>query len=128
MNREQKRAEHALATWSGLADDARRDPNVTVDDFRTLANGFGPQILRSGLVAAVAFVRRYRNQEAANRLLRHLAGADIPALTGTAPNALLAKVSTLNAADYMLATREALHVALWLRRAGQAGAEAEAEA
>lgn len=124
MNREQKRAEHALRTWKALEGESKRE----VDDFRTLANGFGPQILRSGLVAAVAFVRRYRNQEAANRLLRHLAGADIPALTGTAPNALLAKVSTLNAADYMLATREALHVALWLRRAGQAGAEAEAEA
>ncbi len=95
------------------------------DNYRTLINGFGPNIIRSGLVAAFAFVQRYHDKDARTLFLQQLAEGDalahVPALADSnGAEKLLGNVRKLPADSYMLATREALRLALWLKRAAQA--------
>lgn len=117
LTRAQKRARHALATWRKTElDDALRA------DYRTLAHGFGAQVLRSGLLAAVAFARRYRNPKAADLMLDALFDDEVMSvarLRGTRADALVDAVAALDATAYMLATREVLAALVWFRRAAQ---------
>ncbi len=53
-------------------------------------------------------------------LLGHLAAAGVPGLEGAAANDVAKRVRELDADAYMIATRETLQVAVWLKRAVQA--------
>ena len=93
-----------------------------------MVQDFGATVMRNGLAAALAFVAR-RKGEAPSIFLAQLANADIPGLEKTRDGAgLLAAVCKLDVDEYMLATREVLHLAVWLRRAVQAAAALDQQA
>lgn len=113
MTRDQQRAQHAYQCVGKVEENNRKDYKVQV-------NSFGANVLRSGLAAAVGFLER----DKASLFLEHLAGANIPNLEG-AGDKFPERVRELPLAEYMLATREALKMALWFRRAVQAQAWGE---
>lgn len=103
-------------------------------EYKTQVHSLGANVLRSGLSAAVAFVQRSaqakndQQSAAAKRLLTHLATAELPGLDRLAQNvadddvdgpAVGAAVRGLDLDTYMLASREALAVVTWLKRAAQ---------
>lgn len=110
--RDQRRALYAYNSVSEVPEHQRRDYKIVVNDF-------GANVLRGGLCAAIAGLER----EKAGRgglLLEHLAGAGIPGLEGVSPDDLPGRVRTLDVEAYMIATREVLQIAAWLKRAAQA--------
>ncbi len=109
--RDQRRALHAYEAVSQVPKDRQKDYKIEVNDL-------GANILRSGLCAALAAVQRLG--ERGNLLLAHLAGADIPGLGGIPAQDLPRRVRELDADAYMMATREMLQIATWLKRAVQA--------
>ncbi len=113
QTRDQVRACHAYA----CVDRARAMSSKSQQSYRSQVNDLGATIMRNGLVAALAFVSR-RGDEAAIALLGDLAGYDTHGL-GRQDNgeALAAAVCTLDVDRYMLATRDLLALAVWLRRA-----------
>jgi CRISPR-associated protein Cmr5 len=115
--RDQARAQHAYV----CVGEAARSQDF--ESYTALVNGFGATVMRNGLVAAVAFVRR-RSDGAANAFLGHLSHAGIPGLTGAAD--LLQEVIALDVDQYLIATRETLALAVWFRRAVQASQASEA--
>lgn len=112
--RDQRRALHAYACVRDLAD---------TRDYRNAVNDLGANILRSGLCAALAALQR-RKDNGARMVLLHLAGAGIPGLDGASDGDLAARVRDLDLDAYLIATREALRVAAWLKRAVQAKSNA----
>ncbi len=125
--REQVRAERAYVRVGEVA----RDKSGLADEYKAIANGFGALVLKNGLVAALAFVQRSGNTDARDRYLDDLAGAKVPGLEGATKTDLFQRVLALDVSAYMLATRELLAVALWLRRAAQVtleGADEKKEA
>jgi CRISPR/Cas system CMR-associated protein Cmr5 small subunit len=116
--RDQERARHAYRCVEGVADsgaDSERDYLIAVADL-------GAHILRSGLAAALASLQRERDGRG-GRVLQHLARAGLPGVQwegGDDTDDFVAAVIRLDVDGYMLATREALRVAAWLRRAAQA--------
>ena len=109
MLRDQQRALHAyecVATVNGKR-----------TEYQIAVNSLGANILRSGLCAAIASVQRLDNP---GGLLGHLAKAGVPGLDGANADDLAERVCQLDADGYMLATRELLQVATWLKRAAQA--------
>lgn len=120
LNREQRRAMHALRLWK-----TAREADWPEANYRTLVNGFGAQVLRSGLLAAVAFARRYVDDRAAAHMLSglfHPQVMSVGILHRVKPDDLIEALARLDAAAYMLATREVLAATLWLRRAVQESA------
>lgn len=124
MTRDQLRAAWAYAILDGEV--ALHNPK----DLRTLANGLPAAMLRSGLLGALAFTMRYQNDKAAAVVLDALVEGLRPLFTDRQlPSDLkgvkLAKRLTesdgdgplFNEDDYILASREALHLATWLKRA-----------
>lgn len=111
--RDQRRALYAYEAVSQVPKDRQ-----TRKDYKIAVNDLGANILRSGLCAALAAVQRLGDR--GNLLLAHLAGADIPGLTGTSAQDLPGRVRELDADAYMIATREMLQIATWLKRAVQA--------
>lgn len=111
MLRDQQRALHAYDAVGGVQKVQQRDYKIAVNDL-------GANILRSGLCAAIASVQRpgTRNEV----LLDHLATAGVPGLEGATAQNLAKKVRELDADSYMIASRELLQVATWLKRAVQA--------
>lgn len=126
--RDQQRAAHAYECVASVPDELRKD-------YKILVNDFGANVMRCGLCAALAFVQRKQGKEgeddadsgrrpgnhraeAAQRLLRHLAGAGLPGLQGTQD--LAGDIRQRGAQEYMMITREVLALSLWLRRAVQA--------
>ncbi len=107
--RDQQRALHAYDVVSSVPQNKRKNYKIAV-------NELGANILRSGLCAAIASVQRLGD----NDLLDHLASANIPGLEGTTEQNLAESVRRLDADSYMIATRELLQVASWLKRAVQA--------
>ncbi|HVA63078.1 MAG TPA: type III-B CRISPR module-associated protein Cmr5 [Terriglobales bacterium] len=87
-------------------------------DYKIAVNDLGANILRSGLCAALAALQR--REGSGEVLLEHLAGAGIPGLRDVAWNVLARRVQEIDAGAYMIATREMLQVAMWLKRAAQA--------
>lgn len=112
--RDQQRALHAYDVVSTIPETERADYKAAVQDF-------GADILRSGLCGAVAALQR--KKERGRRLLEHLASASVPGLTNGGATELPARVRSLDTAAYMLASREMLRVAQWLKRATQASWE-----
>jgi CRISPR-associated protein Cmr5 len=109
--RDQRRALHAYESVGSVPKEQRKDYEIAVNDL-------GANILRSGLCAAIAAVQRLGDR--GGLLLGHLATAGVPGLEGVAPNDLARRVRKLDADAYMIATREMLQVAIWLKRAVQA--------
>jgi CRISPR-associated protein Cmr5 len=111
MLRDQQRALHAYEAVSSVHDSQQKDYEIAVNDL-------GANILRSGLCAAIASVQRLGNR--GEVLLGHLASAGVPGLEGATAQTLAQRVRELEAESYMLATRELLSIAMWLKRAVQA--------
>ncbi len=109
-NREQLRAKHAYDVVR------RAHGGEEWSRYEGLVMGLPVVILRCGLVGAVAWLAR---NNAAGKLLMHDLSAWVPGLGGNASE-LLGRVCGLEVAPYMVATREALKVAGWLKRAAQA--------
>ena len=112
MTRDQQRALHAYECVASVKEYRK--------EYRTLVNGLGGQIIRSGLAGTMAYLERFHRKEAAAQLLEHLASAGIPGLGKIQGAELPARVRELELEPYMLATRETLKVAQWLKRAVQA--------
>jgi CRISPR-associated protein Cmr5 len=93
-------------------------PKAQQKDYEIAVNDLGANILRSGLCAAIAAVQRLGDR--GTLLLGHLATACVPGLEGAAASDLARRVQELDADAYMIATREMLRVAVWLKRAVQA--------
>ncbi len=112
--RDQQRALHAYNAVAQVQASQQKDYQIAVNDL-------GANILRSGLCAAIASVQRLgvRGQV----LLGHLASAGVPGLEGATTQNLAESVRDLDADSYMIATRELLQVATWLKRAVQANVE-----
>lgn len=113
-----ERARHAFDCAERVATDVRKA-------YRPRAHALGPNILRSGLAAAVTFLEREAGekspgQPAAQALVGHLALAKLPGLEGATASDFPGRLRALDVDDYILATREALALCLWLRRAVQA--------
>lgn len=116
--REQNRARHAYESVNSV-------PVEKLADYHIGVNDLGVNILRGGLCAALATLQRLGDRGAL--LLQHLAGSRIPGLEEVPAQDFVARVRELTAEDYMIATREALRVAMWLKRAAQARASTEGD-
>lgn len=114
--RDQRRALHAYDSVGKVPPEKQRDYKIAVNDL-------GANILRGGLCAAIAAVQRLNSR--GELLLGHLAAAGVPGLEGVAAKDLAKGVRELDADAYMIATREMLQVAVWLKRAVQATFEEE---
>lgn len=111
MQRDQQRALHAYEAVGGVQKAQQKDYQIAVKEL-------GANILRSGLCAALASVQRLGDRGSV--LLDHLAGAAVPGLQGATSSNLAKKVRELDADGYIIATREMLQIAMWLKRAVQA--------
>jgi len=111
MLRDQQRALHAYDAVSRVQQAQQKDYQIAVNDL-------GANILRSGLCAAIASVQRLGNR--GDVLLGDVATAGVPGLEGATASNLAEKIRKLDADGYMMATRELLQVATWLKRAVQA--------
>lgn len=111
LSRDQQRALHAYGCVAGVGP-ALREYKIAVD-------GLGANILRIGLCAALATLQREKG-ERGQTVLEHLASAGLPGLEGATAANLAQRVYRLDVDAYMLATREAVRVATWLKRAAQA--------
>lgn len=109
--RDQQRALHAYNAVATVQAEQQKDYGIAVKDL-------GANILRSGLCAAVAAVQRLGSR--GDVLLAHLASAGVPGLESATGENLAQRVRELDADSYMMATRELLQVAKWLKRAVQA--------
>jgi CRISPR-associated protein Cmr5 len=109
--RDQQRALHAYACVDKVPKDQQKDYNSAVNDL-------GVNVLRSGLCAALAAVQRLGKR--GELLMHHLAAASVPGLEKATAGDLTRRVRELSVDDYMIATREMLQVAMWLKRAAQA--------
>jgi CRISPR-associated protein Cmr5 len=109
--RDQRRALHAYEAVGSVQKAQQKDYQIAVNDL-------GANILRSGLCAAIASVERLGDR--GNVLLGHLASAGVPGLDGATARDLAKRVRELNVDGYMIAAREMLQVATWLKRAVQA--------
>lgn len=109
--RNQQRALHAYDAVASVERQQRPDYKIAVNDL-------GANILRSGLCAAIASVQRLGSR--GDVLLDHLASAGVPGLEGATAQDLAERVRGLDVDGYILATREILQVAMWLKRAVQA--------
>lgn len=109
--RDQRRALHAYDSVSKVPKEGRKDYEIAVNDL-------GANILRSGLCAALAAVQRLGRR--GELLLKHLAEAGVPGLEKATAEELAKRVRELDVDAYMIATREMLEVAVWLKRAVQA--------
>ena len=117
ITREQRRARTAYACVRAV-----RANEGVFNEYRTAVNGLGPNTLRSGLSAAMAFLERDRDRPAVRTLLGDLGSFHLPGLQGATADTLPDKVRALPVTEYMLATRELLKAVQWLKRACQAEA------
>lgn len=109
--RDQERALHAYEAVGNV-------PTGKWKDYEIAVNDLGANILRGGLCAALAAIQRLGDR--GKLLLDHLATASVPGLEGASADNLAERVRKLDADAYMIATREMLQVAMWLKRAVQA--------
>lgn len=109
--RDQRRAFHAYEAVANVPQAQQKDYKVAVKDL-------GANILQSGLCAALASVQRLGQR--GELLLEHLASASVSGLEGASAQDIAKRVCELDTDTYMIATREMLEVAKWLKRAVQA--------
>ena len=116
--RDQQRALHAYQVVASVPKEKHKDYKIAVADL-------GANILRSGLAAAMAALEREKDGRG-GMLLDHLARAGVPGLDAATRDDLPDRVRRLDDVDaYMIATREMIAVATWLKRAVQATFEDE---
>ncbi len=123
QTREQQRALEVYARVRAV----REDSLSLCAEYKPRVNGLGAAVLRDGLAAALSFLERERDSNAAaRRLLEDLAfclsRARLPSLAkpGLSAGSLPGDVRELDLGEYMLATRETLRLLVWFRRAVQA--------
>jgi CRISPR-associated protein Cmr5 len=109
--RDQERARFAYERVAAV-------PQAERDDYENAVLGLGADILRVGLLAALAAVQRLEKR--GERLLDDLAAAKIPGLGAKDGAQLVERARELDVDGYMIATRETLALVSWLRRACQA--------
>jgi CRISPR-associated protein Cmr5 len=109
--RDQRRALYAYEAVGQI-------PKQDQDSYKIAINDLGANILRGGLAASMAALERLGDR--GSRVLEHLAGADVPGLEGATKDKLPNRVCQLEVDSYMVATREMLAIATWLKRAAQA--------
>lgn len=112
VTRDQRFALHAYASVASVERGAQKDYKIAVHDF-------GTNVLRGGLAAAAASLER-RDDGGVRLLRQHLAKASVVGLQGADAETLPGKIRELDVDDYIMATRELLHLSLWLKRAVQA--------
>jgi CRISPR-associated protein Cmr5 len=110
--RDQRWALHAYAVVAQIPREGQKDYKIAVNDL-------GAAILRNGLSAALAGLERQKDQRGGT-LLQHLATAGVTSLADGTGEALPHRVRMLDVNGYMIATREILQLAAWLKRAAQA--------
>jgi CRISPR/Cas system CMR-associated protein Cmr5 small subunit len=106
--RDQVRAAYAYKVISTV-------PSSSQADYKIAVNNLGSNILRSGLSAALATTERRGD----TLLLKHIAEAGVPGLNGATKEDVGETIRNLDVDKYILATREILKVATWLKRAAQ---------
>jgi len=111
VTRDQRRALFAYKAVSEVSAGDR-------PDYKAAVEGLAANVLRNGLSAALAAVERLGRR--GELLLEHLAAGGLPGLEGVTGRELPDRVRRMNVDAYMLATREMLQVAAWLKRAVQA--------
>lgn len=98
------------------------------DDYRIMANDLGATILQCGLCTAIAYLQRriikghgmHKKHDMRQHIVQALATARIPSITKkTKGDDLYRVVQSLPVDAYVMATRETLRFACWLRRAVQ---------
>lgn len=115
QRRDQRWALHAYSVVGPLDKAVRDDYEIVVNDLCT-------DILRNGLSVAIVGLKR-QPRERGEIMLQHLASAGITGLQKITTREFPAKVCQLDLDTYMIATREILQLAAWLKRACQAHAE-----
>lgn len=118
LTKAQMRARHAYSSVGGVEQSLR-------DDYKILVDSFGPNIVRSGLAAAISMLERERKREkrgpTIDTLFAHIVDGGIAGLPRTvSPSDLPDRIRALDRGDYMLATRDILALVVWLKRAVQA--------
>jgi CRISPR-associated protein Cmr5 len=88
-------------------------PEDKLDGYRAAVNDLGANILRGGLAAALAALER----RSAGLVIEHLAMAGVSGLEDATREDLGARVRGLGLDQYVVASREFLQLAAWLRRA-----------
>ncbi|ATB51337.1 type III-B CRISPR module-associated protein Cmr5 [Corallococcus macrosporus] len=123
QTREQRRA---LEVYARVREVRDRHPRLCAE-YKPRVNGLGAAVLRDGLAAALSFLERERTP-ATDRLLEDLAVclAQVLSKPGLRGEELPEAVRNLKLEAYMLATREALRLLVWFRRAVQSTFPAEA--
>lgn len=114
-----RRDQNRAAIAYGCVRAARDDLKDAWKDYKIAVDRLGPTVLQNGLVAAFAFLERDKSKGPVQQLFKDLAKAGIPGL-GTSGDDLPERVRNLDTDEYMLATRETLHVVHWFKRACQA--------
>ena len=109
--RDQERARFAYERVAAVEQAKRKD-------YENAVLGLGADILRVGLLAALAAVQRLGDR--GKPLLDDLAKANIPGLEAKDGAQLVERARKLDVDGYMIATRETLALVSWLRRACQA--------
>jgi CRISPR-associated protein Cmr5 len=109
--RQQSWALHAYQVVDRVSEDRLRD-------YRIVVNDLGANVLRGGLAAAIAALER--EDRRGGLVLEHLASAGISGLEGATRDDLPDRVRRLDVDGYVIASREVLQFAAWLRRAVQA--------
>lgn len=116
--RDQERALHAYRCVGEISDKSDQK------SYRIAVNDLGANLMRLKLAGAMAALER-RNDRGGRLLLDHLGSAAIPGLQGTNHATLPDAVRHLPVDGYILATREMMRVAEWLKRAVQATFEGD---
>jgi hypothetical protein len=114
----------AATAFDCAADVANNYPGEQAE-YRTAAMSLGGHVRRNGLVATLAYYQKNPKVAWAQLLFKHISEAGIHGLTDDDPDeppifAIPRRARALARPDYLLATREMLRFALWLRRAAQA--------
>ena len=115
LNQDQQRAQHAYKCVADVA----LAPGM-LKEYKILVNGLGPNIIRSGLVAAIAFVQRNKSN-LCEQFASDIASG-LPAQWRVPANLpdLAEYVRDVPHDQYMMITREILRLSLWFKRAAQA--------
>ncbi len=94
-------------------------PRGEQKDYEIAVNELGASILRNGLSAALAALERQKGGRG-GILLQHVATAGVTGLAAISGKDLPGRVRQLDVDAYVIATREILQLATWLKRAAQA--------
>lgn len=116
LPRDQQRARHAYERVAAITGKA----GSSIEAYKIAVESFGARVIQGGLRAAVAWLQR-GGVEAGPDFLEDLATANLRGI-GARQRAdeFVAAVEAATTADYMLATRDAIAVVAWFRRAVQA--------